>query len=99
MNTFLDFFLSWLLKLASSFFFSSGDASHPKRSNQGAEDEFAGDDATVKDSVPSVVVEPSLKVTMTSALASKPATPSTSGTVPALKVLKVKKLNVKKSSL
>jgi hypothetical protein len=58
--------------------------------------------------VPSVVGELSLNVTgdaagalpkLTSASASKPATLSTLGAVPALKVLIVKKLNVKKLSL
>jgi hypothetical protein len=74
----------------------------------GGEDETASDDASKKDIMPSIVVEPLLNVAgdaggaplkQTSALAGKPATPSTSGAVPAPKVLKVNKLNVKKLSL
>jgi hypothetical protein len=36
--------------------FSSADASDPKRSKHGAEDEAAGDDATTRQSMASVVV-------------------------------------------
>jgi hypothetical protein len=58
--------------------------------------------------MPLVVVELSLDVVgdalgvsqrQTSTSAGKPTTPSTSSVVPALKVLRMKKLNMKKSSL
>jgi hypothetical protein len=43
-------------------FFSSADASNPKHSKQGAGDKAVGDDTTMRQSMPSFVVEPSLNV-------------------------------------
>ncbi|RLM78698.1 putative gypsy-type retrotransposon protein [Panicum miliaceum] len=82
----------------------SVDASDPKRSKYRAEDKTAGDDGTIKETLSSFVVEPSLNVAddaagvslkQTLAPAGKPTTSTTSSAFPALKVLKVKKLNVK----
>jgi hypothetical protein len=88
--------------------FSSADASEPKRSKQGAGYKAPDDDTATRQSVPSVAVDPSLNVAghaagaplkQTLALFGEFAMASTLSTTAAPKVLKVRELNVKKSSL